>query len=482
MLLRSQGQGKRILMRLLSFVLMIFIAIMPIMIPAAQAVVIEAMVTKYAVEIIAGILIAGGLVVAGSPEVYQIAQSYYDWVSKSAASIRDTIWGWAKNILDGGLDIAKTAIRVSADLWQSLYDFLQDRGFSDGSLNVGSISSAVYTFDSQQALFDFDINKPFKASTYDLCDVTLHSSKGTYKAHLDWGYVGDTHEYVWYKLYVNNSVWLESDEIHLLDYSRKRDGKLSLTFGVHGSPSTGNPSFQINHMYLDDDGWNWGGYNFYHFYSHNFAYPATISYGDAAAIPVSGDLVWPGDDTLVKAPDIPSVVTDADGKEVVVVPDLSLNPADHVADIPLGETGEKVDVPYDTLVDVGTGEQIDVGNPDIPDVPDVKPDVGQGILDKLTDFFDSPSDFHLNFDGFKNLILPDRFPFCIPFDLINSIKVFSAAAVDFHFRIDLDTSYWSVHHEVDLTPFSVPIAFFRYLCVIWFGWILITRTRDMIKW
>ena len=36
--------------------------------------------------------------------------------------------------------------------------------------------------------------------------------------------------------------------------------------------------------------------------------------------------------------------------------------------------------------------------------------------------------------------------------------------------------------DVDLSPFSIPIIFFRWVVTIWFSWILISRTRDMIKW
>lgn len=197
----------------------------------------------------------------------------------------------------------------------------------------------------------------------------------------------------------------------------------------------------------------------------------------------SNDLVFPSDNSLVRVPDLPDVQTDEDGKEVVVYPDLSLNPTDHLADIPKQETGEQVDVPYDTLVDIGTGEAVGEGVEN-PDIPTEGTDTGliQNILDKITNFFDSPSDFKLDFDGFKNLILPDRFPFCIPFDLINSVRVFAASAANFSFDIDLETSYFSVHHTVDLSPFAVPIAFFRYTCVLFWIWVLITRTRDLMKW
>lgn len=105
-----------------------------------------------------------------------------------------------------------------------------------------------------------------------------------------------------------------------------------------------------------------------------------------------------------------------------------------------------------------------------------------GILDAILSFFDSPINFQLNFEGFKNLILFNRFPFCIPFDLKNAISVFASNASDYKLSIDMDTGYFSVHQEIDLTPFALPIAFFRYGASVWFTIALILKTRELIKW
>lgn len=78
--------------------------------------------------------------------------------------------------------------------------------------------------------------------------------------------------------------------------------------------------------------------------------------------------------------------------------------------------------------------------------------------------------------------LTEVFPFCIPFDLLRMVTVYSATPDDFVFKIDLETDYFIIDHEVDLTPFRIPIIFFRWVVTIWFSWILISRTRDMIKW
>ena len=106
----------------------------------------------------------------------------------------------------------------------------------------------------------------------------------------------------------------------------------------------------------------------------------------------------------------------------------------------------------------------------------------QKILDLLKNFFDSPSDFRLNMDGFRNLAIKDKFPFCIPFDMVDSVKQFAADAADYQFRVKLDTQYFKVDHVVDLTPLAVPLAFFRYLVDPSFAWLLMSRTHDLMKW
>ena len=119
------------------------------------------------------------------------------------------------------------------------------------------------------------------------------------------------------------------------------------------------------------------------------------------------DLTYPGEDTMIYVPDIPEVQTDEEGKDVVIWPDLSLNPDDFVLDIPKTATGDLVDVPYDTLVDASTGTAVGEGEGTGTGEGE---GTGSGILDILGDiwdairnFFDSPSDFKLDFDGFKNL-------------------------------------------------------------------------------
>lgn len=104
----------------------------------------------------------------------------------------------------------------------------------------------------------------------------------------------------------------------------------------------------------------------------------------------------------------------------------------------------------------------------------------KAIISAIAGFFDV-SKFDLDLSPLK-VKLSSVFPFCIPFDFKNVISAFSAQPTDFQFKIDLDTSYFSVHHIVDLSPFRIPILFFRYIVIATFCIILMTKTKEYMKW
>lgn len=113
-------------------------------------------------------------------------------------------------------------------------------------------------------------------------------------------------------------------------------------------------------------------------------------------------------------------------------------------------------------------------------IVDAVGDVTGSIADTLTNFF-NPSEFKLDFSKFK-VGLTEVFPFCIPFDFVKAIKLLATDSSGFSFDIDLKTTWFTIDHTVDLKPFRIPILFFRFICDFWFGYILISRTRDWIKW
>lgn len=188
-------------------------------------------------------------------------------------------------------------------------------------------------------------------------------------------------------------------------------------------------------------------------------------------IPVSHDSLYDGADVYTKVDEI----LGNDGATV------DLNIAD-VETVLQGDVNAEVGVTQTDVLPTSVTDGLDTTG--TVDPPVIDPNVGalDRIASSIANFFDSPSDFKLNFDAFKGQILIDRFPFCIPFDFVNSIKTFASASSDYQLAIDIDTSYLEIHHVVDLTPFSLPIAFFRYASSIWFAIFLMFKTRDLIKW
>lgn len=103
----------------------------------------------------------------------------------------------------------------------------------------------------------------------------------------------------------------------------------------------------------------------------------------------------------------------------------------------------------------------------------------QTISTALTDFFTVEN---LNFDGFKTLVVYDKFPFSIPFDFVEAVKMFGVSSQTPTFDINIDTEFLQVHHTIDLSPFQFYIAFFRYFVVISFIFVLIFATSKFIQW
>lgn len=177
--------------------------------------------------------------------------------------------------------------------------------------------------------------------------------------------------------------------------------------------------------------------------------------------------------TTVVTPDWP-VTTSSDGTKAVSIPSTLPNietiPAAGTASGSLTSTGE------------GTGIFEGVGSMvlDIPIVGTIAQALAN-IYSLLTNFFNFDG-FELDFKPLKLNMLPEVFPFCIPFDFVNLVKMFSVESSAFVFEINYSNTYFTINHTVDLNPFRIPILFFRYVVVAWFSYILISKTRTLIKW
>ncbi|MDO4711183.1 MAG: hypothetical protein Q4A75_04325, partial [Peptostreptococcaceae bacterium] len=102
------------------------------------------------------------------------------------------------------------------------------------------------------------------------------------------------------------------------------------------------------------------------------------------------------------------------------------------------------------------------------------------IYDFVATMFDV-SEFQLDLTPLK-IRLIDRFPFCIPSDFLNGIKLFNASVSEPKFNVKLETQYLTVNETIDGSILHYVRGFFRYVAVAWYSIFLIMRTRSMIKW
>lgn len=451
-------------MRCLCVLLCVLVLWCFFMVPRAGAVVAEAELAYWGGAIIVSVLAAGGMALA-TGDAQKVGSAMYGALKDTGGKAWDSVCSLASWAAAAGSKAKDAAFRVGKDVWQAISD-LFNKSYSDGKYSLPvSADSGFYVLgndDFKKALSLFPLVNSYKS-------LYFHDLALTFE--------------------------LSSDFVEIFDYGTSRGG---YSIPDEYSLSQLDANFYLYDFYGDGSAIGYGirvtasgqeivnkKINGYRVSSHPWVgtYPAG---GEKVA--VTGDLVYPSDDYLVKVPDIPATdsVTGA-----LAWPSDAVYTKDAIAvPYPVDSEGVKVpDIPYDKALDKSTGKTLDDTDTGTDTKPGEDTDTGAStagligsIIELLKNFFDSPSDFKLNFDGFKNLILPDRFPFCIPFDMVKAVKLFAATAADFVFKIDLDTQFFSVHHTVDLTPYAVPIAFFRYACVFWFAWILLSRTRDLMKW
>jgi len=96
--------------------------------------------------------------------------------------------------------------------------------------------------------------------------------------------------------------------------------------------------------------------------------------------------------------------------------------------------------------------------------------------------FEVPQDLSLNFDNLKLNGFQDRFPFSIPWDIASAIGVFSSSPTEPDLTIDIDTNYFTLNHEIDISSITLPLRFARYVASVFFVLYLANKTRDLIKW
>lgn len=448
------------------------------MIPQAGAVVAESAAVAYAGVFVGSVLVAAGVYFANSGDMARAGAAMYKTLQKGNEAIASKIAAISVWAVEHGKAIGSAALRIGKDLYQGIVDAFNS-AYSDGIVQVSSDTLSVDNskHDYADIAAARSMLNSFVAAQY--TRATAYNDNGSLTLSL-------------VPKSVNNSgIVTYTTTVVTSSDSKPYTGAVygvSAGVGIDISPYVGYYFYFYSKQPNGDVVTSTERYFSSFLGANNVSNVAVVTGFYDIAVPTP-DLAYPSDNYLVRMPDIPSVDT-ATG-EVTYPSDMAYTKDAVAVPYPVDAEGVKVpDIPYDKVVDQSTGKTLDDTDTgtDTPSKPGEGTDTGsntgllQKILDLLKNFFDSPSDFRLNMDGFRNLAIKDKFPFCIPFDMVDSVKQFAADAADYQFRVKLDTQYFKVDHVVDLTPLAVPLAFFRYLVVAWFAWVLMSRTHDLMKW
>lgn len=448
------------------------------MVPRAGAVALEATTIAYGGLLVGTILVGAGVVFSSHGDMVKVGNAMYKTLVNGSSAIGKTISSISAWAVEHGASLAKGALRVGKDLYQGIVDAFNS-AYSDGIVQVPSDTLSVDNskHDYADIAAARSMLNSFVAAQY--TRATAYNDNGSLTLSL-------------VPKSVNNSgIVTYTTTVVTSSDSKPYTGAVygvSAGVGIDISPYVGYYFYFYSKQPNGDVVTSTERYFSSFLGANNVSNVAVVKGFYDIAVPTS-DLAYPSDNYLVRMPDIPSVDTSTGD---VTYPNDTAYTKDAVSvPYPTDADGVKVpDIPYDKIVDQSTGKALDDTGTDTdnPSKPGEGTETGsntsllQKILDLLKNFFDSPSDFRLNMDGFRNLAIKDKFPFCIPFDMVDSVKQFAADAADYQFRVKLDTQYFKVDHVVDLTPLAVPLAFFRYLVVAWFAWVLMSRTHDLMKW
>lgn len=113
----SLSRNKNILLRMLSILMALLILIIPVLTPFAGAAVVETLIAKYGVEILATILVGSGIGFASSDGARAAAAGCWDWMSTNATSAWNTIKAWSIKALENPGIVSNSGVRMTASLW-----------------------------------------------------------------------------------------------------------------------------------------------------------------------------------------------------------------------------------------------------------------------------------------------------------------------------------------------------------------------------
>lgn len=283
--------------------------------------------------------------------------------------------------------------------------------------------------------------------------------------------------------------------------------------GIFYPTSTSN-SFEV---YSTPNSSNSISFSCANFYANNFDLECTpcefwiegaVSVTDSVCIPYGEEINELEDVSLEK----PKEYFPAGSGSISVPVDTPLsnyNPSvDSPITVPSDLVGDGISADVDTSTDTGA---IDKPNVDVGETPTTGDSLWDTLLSWLSSLF-APLTALLEWigdminsilDTLKNLIVPeemekinfgplyfsfaDKFPFCIPFDLIRMIKEFQATDEKPIFHVDMSPfssnkySRGEVGFTIDLTKFDDLIKIVRTLTLISFIFTIAFKTRDIIK-
>ena len=432
---------RRLLFRVLALLMMFLILALVSVVPIMQASALAPVIAYGAKELVAALLIAGGASFATTDTARDAAAKVWDWLGQQASGVADKL----QQIVALQIDVANTvgdgAVRISQSIWDAINDAYQSFVGSSAGGDI-AFGEPIYfadgdAFDNWADNIDFYTSWITSIQQYD-ADGNLLSDAYILTPYID---VGDYYTYV-----------LDGEEYHSF-FNGDVFGRIWF------SPSNSiRPFFWLNVGNSNDTALSFGG---------NYAYfletPCYVVFGTGAPS-LAPDLTYPGEDTMIYVPDIPEVQTDEEGKDVVIWPDLSLNPDDFVLDIPKTATGDLVDVPYDTLVDASTGTAVGEGAGEGEGTPSgTLPESGDLSLPKL---------------------IISKFPFCIPFDVANMVGQLNAEPEPLVIRIPVKiTDRISTQYiTIDFSQYESIIQVVRWGIYALFLAGLAYATRNYIKW
>ncbi|SDD11791.1 hypothetical protein [Peptococcus niger] len=214
---------------------------------------------------------------------------------------------------------------------------------------------------------------------------------------------------------------------------------------------------------------------------------------------IVGDVSLPAVDTLTLNPTAVSQSISADWATSLDLVDVSVSVGDVLTGVDVGDAS--IDIDLDTSILDKILEQTRVASNAVSQVltgvQSIPATLSAALSAALTGVQAKLDVISLALDGFFDISqfsfdlapikaagadLSKVFPFCLPFDLLKSIKVYLVPAQIPDLTIDIDTDFVTVYRKIDLTSIVYVLAFVKVVAVVFYMNWLITITKKLIKW